>query len=253
MEKIPILHIRPFIVSGLIALLSAGAIIYGLYRMQVIGDFDAPGIILIGGFLLLTALVIAIVYGLQEKLFRKTMRQPLMAYSLDAVWLQESIAKNAAEISGQNKLMLFVMLFFCLLLAIIFLFVGEDGPTVSLVMLGLAAFLSISAWIITRYRIRKLRKGGSHVLIGLDGVLFLGQFHTWALPGGRLDQFSYDPPQSDGDSAGVLNLVYSLPGRYSRTRATLQVFVPPELDAQARQTLQRLRQKHEKRRPTSDK
>ena len=29
MEKIPILHIRPFIVSGLISLLSAGAIIYG--------------------------------------------------------------------------------------------------------------------------------------------------------------------------------------------------------------------------------
>ena len=43
MEKIPILHIRPFIVSGLIALFSAGAISYGLYRMEVIGDFDAPG------------------------------------------------------------------------------------------------------------------------------------------------------------------------------------------------------------------
>jgi hypothetical protein len=35
--------------------------------------------------------------------------------------------------------MLLVMIFFCALMAIIFLFSGEDGRMVSLVMVGLAA------------------------------------------------------------------------------------------------------------------
>lgn len=170
MERIPILHRRPFIVSGLFALLSAGVIALGIYRLNVLSDFDAPGYILMGILLLVTALTIAVIYGLQEKQFRKAMRQPLMVYTLDPVWLKEIIAKNSAEIRGQNKVMLLVMVFFCALMAIIFLFLGEDGRMVSLVMVGLAAFLALAAWLITQYRIGKLKKGGQHVLLSPDGV-----------------------------------------------------------------------------------
>jgi len=244
MERIPILHRRPFIVSGLFALLSAGVIALGIYRLNVLSDFDAPGYILMGILLLVTALTIAVIYGLQEKQFRKAMRQPLMVYTLDPVWLKEIIAKNSAEIRGQNKVMLLVMVFFCALMAIIFLFLGEDGRMVSLVMVGLAAFLALAAWLITQYRIGKLKKGGQHVLLSPDGVLFLGQFHTWALPGGRLDQVAYDPPVPERGQAGVFELVYSLPGRFSRNRAVLHVLVPPELDEQARQSLTQLRLKN---------
>lgn len=246
MEKTPVLHRIPFIVSSLIAGLSLGLLAYGIYRLNVIGDFDAPGLILIGGFLLLAAIVVAIVYGLQEKLFRKAMRQPLMFYSLDPAYLSSMIEKNTAEIKGQNKMMLIVMLIICGLLAVVFLFIGDEGPIVSLVMVGLALFLSAAAWIITCYRIAKLKKGGRHVLVSLDGVLFLGQFHTWSLPGGRLDQLSYDPPAA-ADKPGILTLVYSLPGRYSRTRQKLLVLVPPQQGELALQVLQQLRKRQKAR------
>lgn len=242
MEKPPVLHRIPFTVAGVMAGLSLGLTVFGLYRLEVVGDFDAPGLILVGILLLVSAGVIAIVYGMQEKLFRKTMRQPLMVYTLDAAYLSDMITKNTAEIQAQNKIMLLVMLFFCGLMALIFLFIGEEGPLVSLAMLGLAAFLSLMAWIITRYRTNKLKKGGRHVLISQDGVLFLGQYHTWSLPGGRLDQLSYDPSAEQG-RPGMLTLVYSLPGRYSRTRQKIQMIVPPEYDEQAAQTLQLLRKK----------
>ena len=48
MERIPILHRRPFIVSGIFALLAAGVIVLGIYRLNVLSDFDAPGYILMG-------------------------------------------------------------------------------------------------------------------------------------------------------------------------------------------------------------
>ena len=153
MERIPILHRRPFIVSGIFALLAAGVIVLGIYRLNVLSDFDAPGYILMGILLLVTALTIAVVYGLQEKQFRKAMRQPLMIYTLDPVWLKEIIAKNSAEIRGQNKVMLLVMVFFCALMAIIFLFLGEDGRMVSLAMVGLAFRPLLAAQ--TRYYVAK--------------------------------------------------------------------------------------------------
>jgi hypothetical protein len=74
----------------------------GIYRLNVLSDFDAPGYILMGILLLVTALTIAVIYGLQEKQFRKAMRQPLMVYA-GPVWLKEIIAKNSAEIRARTR------------------------------------------------------------------------------------------------------------------------------------------------------
>jgi hypothetical protein len=244
MSQPPVLHRKPFMVALFLFLAAVALMIWGWYRSGPLSDSNGFGLFFIGFFLVITAVIIAAVYLGQERQYRRAVRQPLLIYQLDPAWSEAAVAKNSAEIKGQNKIMLLVMLFFCALLAIIGLFLGEDGLLFSLIAVCLGAFLTLSAWLITVYRIHKLKAGGHFVLLGLDGALVSGQFHAWSMLGARLDRLSYEPADPSAGRPGDLFIVYSAPGRYGRTTASLHLLVPPDREPEALAAMQQLRQKH---------
>jgi hypothetical protein len=245
MGKLPVFHKKPFILSGVLALLALALFALGWHQTETTQSLEAMSFFAIGGFLLLAAVVIALLFGLHEKQFRRTMSQPLMVYTLDKELMRESIDRNASEIKGKNILALIVMLFFCGLIAIAGLFLGEDGRTVSLIMLVLALFLVLACWIITTVRVKGLKKTDGRVLISQNGVFFLGRFHTWALPGGRIDLLMYEPAKPGTDQHGVLHLKYALPALYKYNSAHLHILVPANLEKQARATVEKIKDTHQ--------
>lgn len=217
--KIPHLYKIPYRVAVIIGLIAIAMIIGGLQLSGPGNNMNGFGLIFIGFFLVIVAIIIWLVYLSQERQYRNALQTPLLDYMLDAATHAEAIAKNSAEIKEQNKAALLIMLFFCGLIAIGGLFFGEDGYLMSAIAVGLAVFLSLMAWIITSYRVAKLQRSNQRVLLSLGGALVSDEFHNWSTMGNRLESLTWQP--------GDLAITYSYITRAGRQSTTIHLAVPP--------------------------
>ncbi len=233
----------PFFVAGAMALGGLALVGAGLAMLQDGGDMNGFGLVTIGGFLLVMAVVTAAVYGKMERQRRDALGEPLLSYRLPPDIRRDAAEKAAAEIRGQNLSVLLVMLAFCVLLALVGPFLAEDGWLFSVIALGLGAFLALAALVITRYRTWKLRRGGDRVVVARKGALVHGQFHAWTLLGARIDAIGYRPGPRD-DAFGELAIAYSAPSRTGRQSVSLAIPVPADQEEAARRTVEVLREGH---------
>lgn len=231
------LHTKPFITAG--GFLAAGVILIALGFLLS----DDPGmnnypLAAFGLLFLIVAAVTFVMYGAIEKRYRNLLREgPLLRYSLPAEARQEQVQQNIDEIRSNNKALLMVMLFFCVLFAgILPIFVEKK-------LLLAAICLALAAWAVTSYRVRKLQSGGEGVILSRGGAFLEGAFHTWDLPGAGVTGLEYTPP-GPGEAPGRLRIEYAAEAHPVSVTEAIVLLVPGELEERMPEVLQALEAVH---------
>ncbi len=223
------LHTIPFITAGVFLL--AGIILMALGFLR--GDDPSMNNYALAAFGLLFLIVAAVIFAMYwaiEKRYRNLLREePLLRYTLKAEAHKAHIEKNIEELKSKNKALLFVMLFFCILFAIILPFFVEEKLTMIAICLGLGAFLTLAAWVITAYRVRKLKRGGEEVILGRGGAFLEGSFHAWDMPGTGITGLEYEPSTMPG-KMGKLTIEYTAQSIPAPLTETIVLLIPDGLD-----------------------
>ncbi len=233
------LYRKPFIVAGCFLGLGIGMMAVGGVLGNSNMDFFAMA--LFGLLFVITGIVTFAMYGAMDRRWRRLMGgEPLLRYTLDNEKTQKAKEKNVRELRGQNKALLTVMLFFCVLFAVVLPFFVEEKLIMVLICLGLGAFLTLSAWLITAYRVRKLKRGGSEVILSRGGAYLNGEFHSWDMPGTSISSIGYQPPGRGKGALGELRIEYAAEGGPVPQSQTIILLVPAELDARMPEVLRAL-------------
>lgn len=233
MEK-KLQHGTALTVAGVMALIAAVMIAVGL----VVDTQWNYALLFMGAFLLVIAVVVFATFTYQESVFRKVMREPLMELNVTGTDLDKMVQENSDAIRAQNLLSLIIMLFFFFIIIVVGLFLGPDGRMMSLMMLIIALMISLAAYIITKYRISKIKRSTGHVVISRRGALVHGQFHNWSIPGARIDKIELKP--SAGTKSGTLVIEYSALTRTGRNTAILNIKYPYQYEPHVQYTVSQL-------------
>lgn len=222
------LHKKPFVAAGVFLLAGVILVAWGFIQS---GDPDRNNYALaaFGLLFLIVAAVTFAMYGALEKRYRNLLQSgPLLRYSLAEEGKQAQREKNIAELRMRNRALLMVMLFFCVLFAIILPFFVEEKLLMAAICLGLGGFLTLAAWLITSYRVKKMRRGGDEVILGRGGILLNGSFHAWDMPGTGITDLAYEPPGGNG-KPGELRIEYAAELHPAPVTETVILHIPAEL------------------------
>ncbi len=222
------LHTKPFITAGVFLL--AGIVLVALgFILNGDPSMSNYALAAFGLLFLIVAAVTFAMYGAMEKRYRKLLREaPLLRYTLPEEGRRAQTEKNAAELKMKNKALLTVMLFFCGLFAVVLPFFVEEKLLMAGICLGLGAFLSLAAWIITSCRVRKMRRGGEEVILGRGGAFLNGSFHAWDMPGTGITDLAYEAPAGKG-KPGELRIEYAAEAHPAPVTETLILQIPGDL------------------------
>jgi hypothetical protein len=147
-------------------------------------------------------------------------------------WRRYTEAERKRQGGWRLGLFLVIAFFIYLFSGIIWIGDHEHGPTVFLIMTGVAAVVGLAAflsWAIP-YR-RNLRRVGEAV-ISARGLLLNGVFHEWMAKGASLDSVVWKkgkPP--------CLEFSYTYPGQRNRATSTVYVPVPEGREEEARRVV----------------
>lgn len=237
------LYIKPFIAAAMMLLAGLILIVLGFVRS---GDANMNNYALaaFGLLLVIAGVIISVMYGALEKRYRRLLREgPLLRYTLKAEAHRAQIQKNIDELKSKNKALLFVMLFFCALFAIILPIFVEEKLIMIAICLGLGVFLAMAAWGITAYRARKLQRGGEEVILGRGGAYLEGSFHAWDMPETRITALRYVPPSKPG-KMGKLAIEYTAQSIPAPLIETIVLLIPEELADRMPGVIQALEEAH---------
>ncbi|NLO13031.1 MAG: hypothetical protein GX124_02785 [Clostridiales bacterium] len=233
------LYIKPFITAG--AFLLAGIILLaGGFIQSGDPNMNQYALVAFGLLFLIVAAVIFAMYGVMEKRYRSLFRDgPLLRFALPKDSHRMQAEKNIAQLRMKNKALLMVMLFFCALFAVILPFFVEEKLLMAGICLGLGAFLALAAWLITSYRVRKIRRSGDEVILGRGGAFLNGSFHAWNMPGAGITDLAYEPPGGKQEP-GELRIEYAAGIHPAPVTETLILQIPAELEDKIPRVLQAL-------------
>jgi hypothetical protein len=223
------LHRKPFITAGVFLLSGIVLTALGFIRGAE-GDMNNYALAAFGILFLIVSAVTFVMYGALEKKYQSLLRgEPLLRYTLKAEHHQAQMKKNIAELKAKNKALITVMLFFCVLFAIVLPFFVEEELLMIGICLGIGAFLFITERLITATRVWKLQRGGEEVVLGRGGAYLEGSFHAWDLPGSGISDLSYMPPAREGGT-GELTITYSAAAGPAPQTETLTLLIPELTD-----------------------
>jgi hypothetical protein len=166
-----------------------------------------------------------------EKQYQSGMQgNALLNYMISDSMREKAVDKEIGMIRGNNRAALLLILLFCGIFAVLLSILFQDA-LFFLICAGLAAFMTISFFIITAYRVRKAVKSGNQILVTEKGAFAFGQFHSWSIAGSWLDTARYDEP------AKTLWICYSAVSRTGPVSCTVRIPVPEEQEEPARRTV----------------
>ena len=233
------LYRKPLIVA--FAFLVAGALMTGggFMLAESTGEMGFFALVAFGVLALIVAAVVYLMYRRLEEEFDKALRgKPVLRFTVENSVLADSIERNVRDLKADNKAKLLIMLAFCALFAIVLPFFFEDGYLFILICLGIAGFLTLSALIITAYRVRKLRKGSNEFILSPGGAYAGGEFHAWNMPGTRLTGVQYRSPE--GAAPGLIEIEYTADSYPVSASQKVSIPIPGDQAAQTEEIVRAL-------------
>lgn len=182
------LYKKPFITAFVFLILGLFMFFGGITLADSTKDSDFYALMVFGVLFFIVAIVVFAVYGGLEKKFQNVIKNGmLLNYTLEDDVYKNLVGVQAQDIKSNNKVLLFIMLFFCLLMAVLGpLIVEEDGIIISFIAVGLGVFLTVAYLMITHFRVNKLKKGSKQVVLSKSGAYVCGQFHCFNAYGTRI-------------------------------------------------------------------
>jgi hypothetical protein len=233
------LYTKPLIVAAVLFITGMSMLLGSLWLEIETGDTNYFGIATISFMITLSGVITWILFGKVNRQFRKTLANPLLQYTLSPSATKDVIEKNIKELWSTNTASLVLIVFFCLLFGLFGFVFGEDWGVFAMICLGIAIFMTVTFWIITNYRVRKLRHGSHQVILSAQGVYVLGQYHSWGLKGSWISDLYYTPADSFGD--GELRITYSVVTTAGPKDETVILLVPMEEDPKIPEVLEAIK------------
>lgn len=240
------LYKKPFITS--VIFLTAGLVMVtgGFILADYTVSMDYYAMVMVGIFCFITGSVILFMYGKLEKQYQNILyNNPLLHFTVDNKYLKHNIDKSIKDIKSQNKATLFIMLFFCVLVAVVLPFFFEDGYLFIFIGLGLGVFLTSAEIIITHFRVNKLKNGTNEFILTGDNAYVSGEFHSWNMPGTSLTMINFVPPDVKNDLPGRLEITYYAVSYPAPLKQKINIPVPIDLVYRIPEVIQILQQKYE--------
>jgi hypothetical protein len=190
---------------------------------------------MLGLLMMLTGIITAIVFFRLARRYEQIVsdRGPLAHWTYtDAEWQAYTEAEHEEDTRNRWTLVAIISAFALFFGVLFALFDREAGVYVLLVMLGLIAIVSFTAFITSRqnYRRNVLHKG--ETIISSEGIILNGQLHAWNVIGSRLERVDYvEAP------VPVVEFEYSAVSRTGRDSYTVRVPVPSNEEKNARDTV----------------
>lgn len=203
------LYKKPFITATVFFIFGLISMILGIYFSGSTGESDYFALLAFGVFFIIIAFDIFVVYGVMEMKFKSAINnQKLIDFTLNDDLFDDVAEKTGKEIKQNSKTLLTIMLLFCIVFGGFSLFLGEDGVLLSGIFIGIGIFLTIAAFIITKYRVSKLKKGSKRVILSKYAAYVAGEFHIWNVPGSALIRVRYIPRDNDKVKMGYIEIQY---------------------------------------------
>jgi len=217
-------------------LLIAGAVFTGYSGMD--GMKGGYALILILGFLAMTAFITALVYIPRAREFDKLVRElkPLAHWTYTQkewnLFMQEDLKENLAV--NKATLRLVIIVSFVVLAVLLLLY--RDNLFI-LIIAGIISMLTVVALIAPRIRSLLLKKGRQEALIGERSAYIGGTFQTWTQLGACLVGTDI---YEDGEIP-VLHIIYEFPTLQATQQEIVRIPVPAGKMEEARKLVEMLR------------
>lgn len=226
------LYTKPFVTGAVLLVLGISMLAYGIIMAGQTHNSDFYALVVFGAIFIISAVVTIFVYGALEVKFQKIINSnTLLDFCIDDYGYKKTAEITANEVKANNKITLFIMLFFFGLLAIVGPFVADDGYLISLISIGLAVFLTLSAIIATKYRVNKLIKGSKRVVLSKKGAYICGEFHCWDMAGSALLKAEYI---CNGNKNGCIKINYGAITLPAQSVYSFIVPIPKEMEQRAK-------------------
>ena len=181
------------------------------------------GISFLAGFMVMVGLIIIVIYHGRAKQMDKILK----GEGRIAVWHYtpgEWISFVAADFEDEKKTKksLFIMVVVISVIVGALMTVVIQNAIMLFIIAGIIAIVAIPAFLVPRFRYRKLQHSEAHALIAENGVIVGKMFHLWVKLGARLDQVSIDTDSEPN----ILEFAYSMPTRTGIQQEVARVPIP---------------------------
>jgi hypothetical protein len=181
------------------------------------------GISFLAGFMVMVGLIVIVVYlgraRQMDKILSGEGRLAVWHYTPDE-WMRFVAADFEDEKKIKKNLFIMVAVI-ALIVGVLMTIVAQDG-LMMLIVTGIIAIVAVPAFLVPRFRYRKLQRSEAHALISENGVIVGKMFHLWIKLGARLDRVSINQEQG----TGIMEFAYSFPTRTGMQEEVARVPIP---------------------------
>ncbi len=232
----PGLYTTPFTVAWVMLILGLLGAFNLAYVPLFIKDYDGMSggfaFTVIGGFIAVSAIIVFAVYSKLNKDFKRMLAgDALISYVLPTDIYTAFSRKEAEDIKSSNKLVLLLILFFCVLFGVIF-GIAID-PLFILICLGIAAFFTVIYFVTTAFRTNKVKKSQAFICLGIGGAYAFGQLHSWSMAGCRLVSAGFFDGAPEKLPCSYFRIEYLAAAYPAPRRQTVTLPVLPRMTEQA--------------------
>jgi hypothetical protein len=210
--KKPRLYTTPFVVAWIMLIIGLLGAFNLAYLPLIISDYDGMSggfaIAFVGGFIAIMGIVVFGVYGKLNRDFARMLAgDTLLTYVMPADIYAFFSRKQAEDIKQNNKMVLIMILGFCVLFGVIF---GLAVDTLFIIIfLCIAVFFTIVYFLATAVRTKKVKKSQALVCLSGGGAYIFGEMHSWSIPGTWLNAVSYTDAAAAGLPCPAIQIAYT--------------------------------------------
>lgn len=232
----PKLYTTPFIVVWIMLVVGLLGAFNLAYIPLFIEDYDGMdggfAFMVIGIFIVIISVIVFATYGKLNSDFKKMLAgDTLLSFVMPFDIYRFFSQKETEDIKGNNKIVLFMILGFCVLFGAILGIVVD--PLFILICLGIAVFFTIIFFITTSFRTNKVKKSQSLVCLNMGGAYVLGQIHSWSMSGTWPLSVSFFDGVHERLPCPCIQVTYMAPNYPVPQQHTVTIPVLPQIADQA--------------------
>ena len=210
--KKPTLYTTPFVVAWIMLIIGLLGAFNLAYVPLLIPDYDGFdggfAFTLIGGFIVVIAIIVFALYGKLNGDFRKMLAgDTLLSYVMPTDIYAFFSRKQAEDIKQNNKAVLLTILGFCVLFGVV-LGLAVD-LLFMLICLCVAVFFTIVYFVATAARTNKVKKSQALVCLSGGGAYIFGEMHSWSMAGSWLTSVSFKDAGAAGLPCPIIQIAYT--------------------------------------------
>ncbi|MFZ4707264.1 MAG: hypothetical protein ACOYMF_14760 [Bacteroidales bacterium] len=181
------------------------------------------GLSFLAGFMVMVGFIVIVIYNSRAKQMGKILK----GEGKIAEWRytpDEWIRFVAADFEDEKKTKknLFIMVVVISVIVGVLMTVVIQNALILFIIAGILVIVAIPAFLVPRFRYRKLQHSEAEALIAENGVIVGKMFHLWVKLGARLDQVSINSE----DDPNIIEFSYSMPTRTGMQEEVARVPIP---------------------------